>query len=161
MAGPRRSGPAPIPTEQKRLRGNPGHQKLPKGNVVALAPLAATVMAPDHSDGDALIRALLDSPASAWIAEPDRLALLVLVRDAWNERARLRAVVADLEGWEAGRYTPAAILRLAQVEKDLTTWLSQLGLTPTDRSRLGVAEVKARTKLEALRDRRAARGHAG
>lgn len=160
MAGPRQPGRLPTPVERKRLLGNPGKRKLPSANVIALESLRADVI-DGNTPGDALVRSILDSPASAWIAEPDRLALLVLVRDAWNERARLRSVASELSGWEAGRYTPAAILRLAQVEKELTTWLSQLGLTPTDRSRLGVAEVKARTKLEALRERRAARSRAG
>ena len=110
--------------------------------------------------GDDLIRALLASPASAWIAEPDRLALLALVRDAWNERAALMDDVAQ-HGYGDGRYTRPAVLRLDRVERNLTTWLSQLGLTPADRSRLGVAEVKVRSKLEELRARRDARSHAG
>jgi hypothetical protein len=35
--------------------------------------------------------------------------------------------------------------------------LGLLGFTPTDRSRLGVAEVKAKSKLEELMERRANR----
>jgi phage terminase small subunit len=42
----------------------------------------------------------------------------------------------------------------------LTGWLSLLGLTPSDRSRLGVAEVKAKSRLEALRERRESRNRA-
>jgi hypothetical protein len=36
-----------------------------------------------------------------------------------------------------------------------------LGFTPSDRSRLGLAEVKAKTKLEELMERRANRGEDG
>lgn len=39
---------------------------------------------------------------------------------------------------------------LNTVENDIVKVLSLLGLTPTDRSKLGVAEVKAKGKLEAL-----------
>jgi P27 family predicted phage terminase small subunit len=39
---------------------------------------------------------------------------------------------------------------LNTVENDIVKLLSLLGLTPTDRSKLGVAEVKAKGKLEAL-----------
>jgi hypothetical protein len=158
-----RPGPAPIPNENKRLRGNPGHRALPKP-LTLIAPAAVQIIGP-ATDGDALIRALLDGPARAWIAEPDRLGILELLRQAWDERIRLRAIAADLEpGWETGRYQPAVLVRLAVVEKDVTGWLSLLGLTPSDRSRLGVAEVRAQSNLNALRDRRAVRlnrGHAG
>ena len=39
---------------------------------------------------------------------------------------------------------------LNTVEGDIVKLLSLLGLTPVDRSKLGVAEVKAKGKLEAL-----------
>lgn len=161
MAGRGRPGPAPLPNERHRKLGNPSKKPLPRGNVIALAPAALPVVGVG-TPGDDLVRGILDSAASAWIAAPDRLALLELLREGWNERAHLRAAVAALPpDWVAGRYQPACVLRLAQVEKDLTGWLSQLGLTPSDRSRLGVAEVRARSRLEELRDRRAARGRAG
>lgn len=143
------------------MLGNPGKRRLPTGNIIALEGLQAAVIAGD-TPGDELLARILSSAASNWIAESDAAGTLVLLRDGWNERARLRAAADALPpDWVTGRYTPAVLIRLAQVEKDLTTWLSQLGLTPSDRSRLGVAEVKARTKLEALRERRAARSRAG
>jgi hypothetical protein len=39
---------------------------------------------------------------------------------------------------------------LSTVQGDIIKNLSLLGLTPSDRSKLGVAEVKARGKLEEL-----------
>lgn len=155
-----RMGRPPKPAEAKRRIGNPGGRPLP-GNVVALAPAADSVTVLGDTPGDELVASLLASPASAWIADPDRLVVLELLRDGWNERARLRAAVDALPDWAAGRYVPAAVLRLERVERELTTWLSLLGLTPTDRSRLGVAEVKARSKLDELRARREARSRAG
>ena len=49
-------------------------------------------------------------------------------------------------------------MSLLETEKLIQSSLSLLGFTPSDRSRLGLAEVKAKSKLEELMDRRAARG---
>jgi hypothetical protein len=43
---------------------------------------------------------------------------------------------------------------LRDLDKQVIGSLSLLGFTPTDRSRLGLAEVKAASKLEELRARR-------
>lgn len=162
MAGPRRPGPAPLPNESKRRRGNPGGRALPKP-LTLIAPSVVVVDPP--GDGADLVRSLIEGPAGAWIGEPDRIALVELLRDAWDERLALRAAIAALPpDWAAGRYSPAAFIRLERVERNLTTWLSMLGLSPADRSRLGVAEVRAKSNLEALRARRDARlgrGRAG
>jgi hypothetical protein len=40
---------------------------------------------------------------------------------------------------------------LRELDRQIVSNLSLLGFTPSDRSRLGVAEVKAVSKLEALR----------
>lgn len=165
-----RTGRPPTPTERKRRLGNPGKRPLPSNNVIALAPMVGQVVGPE-TDGDGLIVALLGSAASAWIAEPDRLAALVLLRDAWDERGRLREFIAE-EGSSyasdgpGGRrwYARPEAAQLSDLEKRITTWLSLLGLTPADRSRLGVAEVKAHNRLEELQTRRGARlvkGRAG
>jgi hypothetical protein len=42
---------------------------------------------------------------------------------------------------------------LRNLDKQLVSNLSLLGFSPTDRSRLGIAEVKRQTKLEELRTR--------
>jgi phage terminase small subunit len=99
----------------------------------------------------------LDAGGSVWISKTDQIATLRLVADAWDEREFLRAAL-KLVGYSTltGSLRAEAV-RLAEVEKNLTKWLSLLGLTPSDRSRLGVAEVKAASTLEKLRDRRARR----
>lgn len=159
-----RAGRPPTPIERKRRLGNPGHRPIP-GTVVALSPVVMVPATPDATDGDDLVSRLLATAASAWIAEPDRLTTLVMVRDGWDERATLRADInkhghSELLVSEKGSRLvrrPESV-RLGELEKQITVWLSQLGLNPTDRSRLGVAEVKAKTRLEELRDRRETRG---
>ena len=165
MAGIGRRGPAPQPVERKRALGNPGKRRLP-APVVALAPVVRVPASIAPRSGEEFVSAILETPASAWIAEPDRLGILAMVSDAWEERLALRADLAA-NGTSYTSYSKVAgeqrklrpeVERLAVVEKQLTTWLSLLGLSPSDRSRLGVAEVKARSKLEELRARREARG---
>jgi hypothetical protein len=52
-------------------------------------------------------------------------------------------------------------MSLLETEKLIQTSLSLLGFTPSDRSKLGLAEVKAKSKLEELMERRANRGEGG
>lgn len=158
---PRPHGPPPKPTELKRRLGNPGKRPLP-APIVALAPIVAAPLTLAPESGDALIDRLLDGPASAWIGEPDRLVLLSLVHDAWDRRAALAADIAAhgrtyrSESRVSGvqYHDRPEVRQLEHLEKQLTTWLSLLGLSPADRSRLGVAEVRARSKLEELADKR-------
>lgn len=143
------------------MLGNPGKRALPKGNVIVLDALREVIVTGD-TPGDQLVERILASAASNWIAESDAAGTLVLLRDGWNERDRLRRAVTDLgTDWYAGRFPPAAVARLGQVEKDVTGWLSLLGLNPVDRGRLGVAEVKVQSKLANLRARRDSRSRAG
>jgi hypothetical protein len=46
---------------------------------------------------------------------------------------------------------------LHDLEKMISSNLSMLGFTPTDRTRLGIAEVKAASKLEELMRKKAER----
>ena len=140
------------------MLGNPGGRPL-RAPLTVIAPATVELIAPPAT-GSELVASLLDGPAAAWISQPDRLGILELLAAGWDERRELLADIAD-NGYGDGRYMRPAVARLDRVERNLTTWLSLLGLTPTDRSRLGVAEVKARSKLEALRDRRASRSRAG
>ena len=152
---PRITGRPPKPTELKRRLGNPGRRPLPT-TVIALRPAVLIEGGEQHETGDALIEALLATPASAWIGEPARLSTLDVLRDLWSERKALRRGLAELPPeWIAGRYVPAGHTRLAKVEAQVLECISMLGLDPVSMSRLGLAEVKARSKLEELRERRA------
>jgi hypothetical protein len=90
-------------------------------------------------------QAFMEAGAAAWLAKTDQLGLLRLIEDGWAEYTSLR------QRWMASDYSNVAVAkRLGQVEDNLTRWLSLAGLTPTDRSRLGVAAVKAETTLQRL-----------
>jgi hypothetical protein len=63
-----------------------------------------------------------------------------------DERSQLRAQVIN-------NNRPDERKALRDLDRQLVANLSLLGFTPTDRSRLGVAEVKRQSKLEELRSR--------
>ena len=70
-----------------------------------------------------------------------------MLRDLLEEREVLRA------GAMAGSTEDRKALR--EVDKQVISLLSELGFNPAARSRLGLAEVKAKSKLEELRERQA------
>lgn len=144
-----RGGRPPKPVEQKRRAGNPGKRPLPKsGQVVALR---AAPGVPDPSgdlllDGVKLWNRAWDqaitwlSPISDWEAVE---AACRLADDVAKARARYRATT-----------DPADARALVALSKEWSSALSALGFTPTDRTRLGVAEVKKQSALEELIARR-------
>jgi hypothetical protein len=158
-----RTGRPPTPTEIKRKRGTLRPDRQPGGSPLTVLPSVAKapLLEDVGLDGQGVIQALLDAGISAWVGTTDK-PLLGLLADALDERRTIRTALyrtppSDLDpkalmGWFA---TTRKDLR--DLEKQITQWLSLLGLTPTDRTRLGVAEVKARSTLEELADRREAR----
>lgn len=154
-------GRRPKPIEEKRRLGNPGKRPLPNP-VTAIKPVEVEVVtggAPQS--GKELVDALMAAGAAAWVSETDALATLRLLQDGWDERARLREHIAE-HGYSYsvnGRiYARPEAGAIRELEKQITVWLSQLGLNPSDRGRLGLAEVKAKaTGLAALREERAAK----
>ena len=150
-------GPPPKPTERKRLAGNPGKRPLPQPLAIIPPADAASREIPEHlgDEGSRMWRMALSY--APWLASSD-MTNLRLICEAMDRRSVL---LAELQSQGYVLYTDKgyAYLNPAQgalttTEAQITKWLSLLGLTPSDRSRLGVAEVKARSKLEELRDRR-------
>lgn len=138
-----RTGRPPKPTELKRRLGNPGKRALPSAIAVVPAVDIAQV-----ADGP-IVQGLVDSGAAAWIGATD-IPTVRLAQRLWDDMERLRSAL-DAEWSKDVHATYIATV------KELRSCLSMLGLSPSDRSRLGVAEVKARSKLQELMDRRAGR----
>jgi len=157
MAGPGRRGPAPKPAEQKRKAGNPGKRKLPAADVELVAGFAAVPAAPEGlGAAGAAAWERIWSRALSWLA-PSDVELVRLICEALDDRARLREAV-DVLGpvlfSEKGHpMANPAVTELRKLEAQLTAWLSLAGFTPSDRSRLGLSEVKRASKLEELRTR--------
>jgi hypothetical protein len=141
-------GRPPKPIEQKRLIGNPGKRPLPETSNLILLPAVNEVPQPSRKlfeYGQELWDRVW-TMGHTWLSYSTDLDLLLIVCEQLDERAKLRTLV-----WNNGRTDERKALR--QLEKQIVENLSLLGFTPTDRSRLGIAEVKKLSKLEALRDK--------
>jgi len=133
------------PIEQKRLLGNPGKRALPDQNeVVLLDPVDETPEPPRP-----LLkygRDLWDRVwgiGATWVSDKTDIELLVMTCEMIDERWNLRVKVMQNDDARMRR-------GLRELDRQIVSNLSLLGFTPSDRSRLGVAEVKAKSKLEEL-----------
>jgi P27 family predicted phage terminase small subunit len=140
------------PTEQKRRTGNPGKRKLPElSNVIALPQLKSE--APLHLSPDAQKIWLEVRAMASWIANTDGK-LLTELCEKIDRKYLLQGQLAQsdyvLFTDKGYAYANPLFGMLNTVEGDIVKILSLLGLTPTDRTKLGVAEVKVRGKLEEL-----------
>lgn len=140
----------PKPIELRRKLGNPGKQALPNENETILISAIDEIPEPHRQLFDAGLELWNRtwSMGQLWISPKTDVELLLMTCEMLDERVRLRAFVwNNPDAWRERK-------ALRELEKNITNSLSLLGFTPTDRSRLGVAEVKAKSKLEELRARR-------
>jgi hypothetical protein len=140
----------PKPIEVKRKLGNPGQRALPDTSETILIEPISDLPEPHRQLFDAGLELWNRtwSMGQLWISPKTDIELLLMTCEMLDERVRLRAFVwNNPEAWRERK-------ALRELEKNITNSLSLLGFTPTDRSRLGVAEVKAKSKLEELRARR-------
>jgi hypothetical protein len=147
-----RTGRPPKPAEVKRRTGNPGKRALPEpSTVVALRPADGVPPSPAEllTDGAALW-AKVWTAGAVWIAPSTDMEAVAEVCRLTDDAAIAR------ERYRATR-DPGDLRALTAVSKLLQEALAAIGFNPTARSRLGVAEVKAQTKLEELRARSAKR----
>jgi hypothetical protein len=136
------------PTEIKRKLGNPGRRPLPDSSVVQY--LEPVVSVPDPA------RPLLKygrefwdkvwGSGLSWISANTDAELLLMTCELVDERWNLRVRVMQSNDWRERR-------ALRELDDRIIRNLSLLGFTPADRSKLGVAEVKAISKMEQLKRR--------
>jgi hypothetical protein len=82
--------------------------------------------------------------AAPWISHRTDLALVTMTAQQFDERETLRAIVSEQPE------NPRLRSGLRELEKAITGNLAHLGFNPSDRSRLGFAEVKKEGKLQEL-----------
>lgn len=139
-------GRPPKPVEAKRAIGNPGKRPLPDSKAVIPLPAISSIPEPSRQLFQ-FGRELWDrawSMGHTWISPDTDIELLLIVCEQLDERAKLRTSV-----WNSGRIDERKALR--SLEKQIVENLSLLGFTPTDRSRLGIAEVKKMSKIAELK----------
>jgi len=146
-------GRPPKPTELKRLQGNPGKRALPKETEMILLPAAIGIPEPGRpllKYGQEMWDRIWNM-GNSWISPTTDIELVLMTAEMVDERWNLRVKVM-------GSDDPKMRRGLRELDKMIVSNLSLLGFSPTDRMRLGVAEVKKQSKLEELLAKKAARG---
>ena len=138
----------PVPVEKKRQLGNPGKRAMPGDDAVVLH--SGKVQPPEDlgKAGLQLWDRVFDE-GEIWISP--RLDVDLLERTC---RALDRLVVLD-QLFEADPSERKTVMSINETEKLLASNLGLLGFTPSDRARLGLAEIKRQSKLDELRARAA------
>jgi hypothetical protein len=146
-------GRPPKPTELKRIQGNPGKRALPKETEMILLPAAIGIPEPSRpllKYGEEMWDRIWNM-GNSWISPTTDIELVLMTAEMVDERWNLRVKVM-------GSDDPKLRRGLRELDKLIVSNLSLLGFSPTDRMRLGVAEVKKQSKLEELLAKKAARG---
>jgi hypothetical protein len=141
------------PIEQKRLLGNPGKRALPDEGTIALIPMATSTPEPTRpllKYGRELWDKVWDTGIN-WISPNTDTELLLMTCEMIDERWNLRVLVMTDND-------PKDRRGLRELDRAIVSNLSLLGFSPSDRSRLGIAEVKKMSKLEELMAKKAQRG---
>jgi hypothetical protein len=139
------------PIELKRKLGNPGKRAMPgEGELMTIEGGFREPLRPLGSAGQQLWDEIYQV-GGMWISPQSDTQLLQMVCELLDRREILR------EEFLADPTERKVNMSLLETEKLIQTSLSLLGFTPSDRSRLGLAQVKAKSKLEELMDRRANR----
>lgn len=141
----------PVPLERKRRLGNPGHRPLP--SQLDMMSLPAGTIPPLRPLGPAGLKLWSDvfSAGETWISPQSDTQLLQMVCEQIDRRTEL------LEQLDEARFERPFHMTILDLEKQISSNLGLLGLTPTDRTRMGVAEVQKNNKLEEMLQRRAQR----
>jgi hypothetical protein len=136
----------PVPVEKKRMLGNPGKRAMPGEDAMVLQQGTAE---PPEDLGDAGLRLWnrVFGEGEIWISS--RLDVDLLERTC---RALDRLVVLD-ELFEQDPSERKTVMSINETEKLLASNLGLLGFTPSDRARLGLAEIKRQSKLEEMMSR--------
>lgn len=146
---PQRGRP-PTPLEQKKKLGNPGKRALPSSNdLQQLEPVSEVPDPPRPLKAPGLgLWNRIWTVGPNWISPDTDIEVLLITCEMIDERWNLRITSMNEGDMSMGR-------RVDRLTGLIISNLSLLGFTPTDRSRLGVAEIKAKSKLQEMLERNA------
>ena len=135
------------PLEQKRLLGNPGRRPLPSpSETIALEAGWVEPLRPLEEAGTQLWDSVFRE-GELWVSRRTDINLLQVTCEQLDRRAHLN------ELWRSNPTDKNLLMRIAEIETLVSSNLGMLGFTPSDRSRLGLAEIKAKSKLQELMDK--------
>jgi P27 family predicted phage terminase small subunit len=165
MATGRPAGRPAKPLEIKRELGNPGHRPLPEAPMPGegLQGMTGIPASPDLGEaGQALWDHVWDA-GRQWLAPESDRTIITKLCQAEDEHEEIRQL---LTSGEVQRFyvtangqmvTHPLVTQLQTIRTQMTAWLAAIGFSPSDRSRLGLAEVRVRDELDELQRRRAER----
>jgi hypothetical protein len=132
------------PIEQKRLLGNPGNRPIPKEGALMVIPAGRVdPIRPLEWAGQQMWDSVFNV-GELWVSSRTDVQLLQLVCEQLDRKVRLESYIMEHpDEWHMFK-------QLNDLERMISSNLSLLGFTPSDRTRLGLAEVKRQSKLEAL-----------
>jgi P27 family predicted phage terminase small subunit len=99
----------------------------------------------------------------SWLSPDVDFQLIRMLCEAQDEHELIRL---KIQSGEIERYYTTAngqmvthpmVTQLGNLRAQMTAWLAAIGFSPSDRSRLGLAEVRVRDELDELQRRRAER----
>lgn len=137
------NGRPPKPIERKRALGNPGKRALPDQDSIVLLDPVSEIPEPPRpllKYGQQLWDRVWSMGAS-WVSDKTDIELLTMTCEMVDERWNLRVKVMKNDDAKMRR-------GLRELDRQILTSLSMLGFSPADRSRLGVAEIKAKSALQ-------------
>ena len=162
----RRSGRPPKPIEVHRRNGNPSKKNLP---AVPVPEFALAVV----NDGELPEppKTLSEFGRAYWLmfwdagrrhlSEKHDAALIERLCLAFDQVARIEQWLGtDVTRWfyetaNGQLVTHPLIKQKSELNAQITAWLSLLGFTPSDRARLGLAEIRVANELDQFRRRNA------
>lgn len=162
MATGRPNGRPPKPVEVKRATGNPGHRPLPPAPSysAALATDALVPTPPPLGEDGREMWFHVWSAGKSWLSPDSDYTIVTLLCQAQDEMQEIRRA---LSLGEVPRFyvlsngqhvTHPLVNQLKDLRTQTTAWLAALGFSPSDRARLGLAEVRIRDELDELQRRR-------
>ena len=152
--------PTTTSLEKKRALGNPGKRALPDiSETHSLEPLGDTP--PMLGEAGRVLWEKMTTTVP-WLAESDR-PLMIMLCEKEDRRTRMVAQLEEeplvLASPRTGTaYGNPIVGMLSTIETDMVKIYTQLCMSPAERTRLGLAEVKAKSTLEKLRAQREKRG---
>lgn len=151
------------PVEQHRLAGNPSKKQLPDaplpGQGLRSVQDGAPISPPLGEAGLALWNHVWFA-GRTWLSPESDVTLVTLLCEAQDDYALIRDLLNT--GAEPRYYVTAngqvvthpLVVQLQNLRSQMTAWLAAIGFSPSDRSRLGLAEVRVRDDLDELSQRR-------
>ena len=133
------------PIEVKRKLGNPGRRPLPDQSELEILEPAEAMPEPPRpllEPGRKLWERVWGA-GIGWISPTTDIELLLMTCEMVDERWNLRIKVMQTDNMQMAR-------RLDNLSRIIAANLSMLGFTPSDRARLGLAEVARRSRLAEL-----------